>query len=208
MLFLDRVDAGQKLALKLEKYKNKKDSIVIGLPRGGVVTAYEVAMALNLPIDVIITRKIGAPHQPELALGALTQDGKPIIDYNLANMVGATEQQISGVVEIERLELKRRLDIYRNDKPELDLMGKTVILVDDGIATGSTMRAAIISARAIGAKRVVVAVPVAPADTIKNLANQVDELICLYVPDTFFGVGGFYQNFEQVSDNQVIDILK
>lgn len=208
MRFIDRADAGKKLVEKLEKYKNNKNAIVLGLPRGGVVTAYEVAKELNLKLDIIVTRKIGAPGQPELALGALTQAGEPVLDHNLIEMVGASQGDLQEIIAQERFELSRRLKFYRAGRPNLDLSGKTVILVDDGLATGATMLAAIVSARSLGASKIVVAIPVSPIDTLNKINNFADETVCLYAPEIFFGVGGFYESFLQTEDQEVIDLLE
>ena len=208
MKFKDRVDAGRQLADALESYQAKDDVVVIGLPRGGVVTAFEVAQILELALDIILTRKIGAPMQPELAVGALTQDGEPTFDQNLMEQLGLTQKDLEPVVAEERQEAKRRLQLYRGDKLPLDLNGKTVIMVDDGIATGATMRAAIKSARSLGAEKIVVAVPVSPADSLEKIKREVDDTVCLYVPAVFFGVGGFYEQFAQTEDEQVIRLLR
>ncbi|MFC1842313.1 phosphoribosyltransferase [Candidatus Dependentiae bacterium] len=206
--FKDRADAGRKLVPELEKYKDNPEAIVIGLPRGGVVPAYEVAKALNLPLDIIVTRKIGAPMQPELALGALTQEGEPILDDHLISMVGVTKKDLEPIIQEERIEGQRRLALYRGDRPALDLEGKIAILVDDGLATGATMRAAIASAQNLGAQKIVAAVPVSPPDTLRKIKNLVDEVVCLGTPEPFWGVGGFYDFFTQTQDQEVIDLLK
>lgn len=205
--FKDRFDAGKKLASKLEKYKNNKDAIIIGLPRGGVVTAYEVAKLLNLDLDIIVVRKIGAPMQPELALGALTQEGEPILDESLMRMVGVTKKDLEQIIDQEKIELQRRLDMYRGNKPSLDLENKIAILVDDGLATGATMLAAILSARNLKAKKIVVAVPVSPIATLKKIQKDVDEIVCLDTPEQFWGVGAFYDFFAQTEDDEVIRLL-
>lgn len=208
MKFKDRADAGRQLAGALELYKRKDDVVVIGLPRGGVVTAFEVAQILELALDIIVTRKIGAPMQPELAVGALTQDGEPTFDRNLMEQLGITQKDLEPVVAEERQEAKRRLQLYRGDKLPLNLHGKTVIMVDDGIATGATMRAAIKSARSLGAEKIVVAVPVSPSDSLEKIKREADDTVCLYVPAVFFGVGGFYEQFAQTEDEQVIRLLR
>jgi len=205
--FIDRRDAGRKLVPLLEKYKDKKDVIIIGLPRGGVVNAYEVAKELNLPLDIIVVRKIGAPMQPEFAVGAISQEGDVLLDHNIMNMVGVKEKDLQTIVEDEKQEAKRRLALYRGDRAPLDLINKTVILVDDGLATGATMRAAILSARRMGAQKIIVAIPVSPKDTLKKIEQEADEVVCLYTPDVFWGVGGFYDVFYQTEDNKVIDLL-
>jgi len=205
--FKNREDGGRKLVPRLEKYKNNPDAIVLGLPRGGVVTAYEVARQLNLPMDIIVTRKIASPMQPELALGALTQEGVAIFDENLLRMVGVAKKDLEPIVHAERIEGKRRLELYRGERSPLDLKNKIAIIVDDGIATGATMRAAIMSAKAMGAQKIVVAVPVSPADTLKKIKQEVDEVICLATPETFFGVGQFYDIFAQTEDEEVIELM-
>lgn len=206
--FKDRADGGRKLVPQLEKYKNNKDAIVIGLPRGGVVTAYEVAKELNVDLDIIVVRKIGAPMQPELALGAITQEGDIILDEKLMSMVGATKEDLKPIIEEEKEEAKRRLTLYRGDKPPLDLENKIAILVDDGLATGATMRAAIISARNLKAQKIVVAIPVSPPETLKKINLEADEVICLGTPELFWGVGAFYDNFFQTEDEEVIELLR
>ena len=205
--FIDRRDAGRKLVPLLEKYKDKKDVIIIGLPRGGVVNAYEVAKELNLPLDIIVVRKIGAPMQPEFAVGAISQEGDVLLDHNIMNMVGVKEKDLQIIIADEKQEAKRRLELYRGDRAPLDLANKTVILVDDGLATGATMRAAILSARRMGAQKIIVAIPVSPKDTLKKIEQEADEVVCLYTPDVFWGVGGFYDVFYQTEDNKVIDLL-
>ena len=207
MSFIDRADAGRKLASLLGKYKDMQDAIVIGLPRGGVVNAYEVAKELNLPLDIIVVRKIGAPMQPELAVGAISQEGDVLLDHAIMNMVGVKEQDLQIIIEDEKQEAQRRLEVYRHDRSPLDLKNKIVILVDDGLATGATMRAAILSARSMGAQKVVVAIPVSPKDTLVKIEQEADEVICLYVPELFWGVGGFYDSFLQTQDEEVIDLL-
>lgn len=207
MIFKDRAEAGKKLVEKLKKYKGDKSAIVIGLPRGGVVTAFEVARSLNIKLDIIVTRKIGAPMQPELAVGALTQNGEPILDRDLIATLSVSDNDLKPIIQAERQEAKRRLELYRGNKEPLDLNGMVAILVDDGVATGATMRAAIQTAHTLGAKKIVVAVPVSPKDALKKIRNEADEVVCLATPDVFFGVGRFYQEFAQTEDEQVISLL-
>ncbi|MFC1845528.1 phosphoribosyltransferase [Candidatus Dependentiae bacterium] len=208
MKFKDRVDAGQQLVATLEKYRGDKEAIVIGLPRGGVVTAFEVATALGLDLDIIVTRKIGAPMQPELAVGALSQDGGQKLDYDLMTRLGLSEADLEPIIAAEQKELARRLSLYRQNREPLSLEGSVAIIVDDGIATGATMLAAIDSARTMGAKKIVVAVPVCPPDSLRKIEKVADELVCLFTPELFFGIGGFYQEFGQTSDEQVIQLLQ
>ncbi len=207
MDFKDRKVAGQKLAFALEKYRKAPNTIAIGLPRGGVVVAAEVARGLGIPLDVIVPRKIGAPHNEELAIGALAGD-VVYIDREIASMVGASPEYIEKMTAKEKKEAERRLALYRKDKPPQNFLGKTVILIDDGIATGSTMRASIAYMKKMGAARIVVAIPVSPPDTLAHLKTDADEIICLFSKRNFLAVGQFYENFPQTSDNEVIEILE
>ncbi len=207
MLFKDRSDGGKKLAVLLTEYKDFPDTIIIGLPRGGVVTAFEVSQALNLPLDIIVPRKIGAPTNPELAVGALTQEGDIVWNETLLKSLGLSVSDVAEIIEEEKAEASRRLRVYRGDLPPLDLNNKTVILVDDGIATGATMRAAIASARAQGAQKVVVAVPVSPPEALKRIKQEADKVICIETPEIFSGVGAFYKEFGQTEDQEVITLL-
>ena len=204
----DRVDCGKRLAEKLLAYKNKKNIIVIGLPRGGVVTAFHVATALHLPLDIVVPRKIGAPHNPELAIGAVTEDGSVQLDETLVMLTGATNEYLEHAIETERQEATRRLNVYRKNRPPLDLTGKTVILVDDGIATGATIRAAITSCHAKGAQKIILAIPVAPDDTLKKLKGMVDKIICLIRPTDFTAISAYYDNFEQTTDEEVVTLMQ
>lgn len=208
MQFIDRADAGKQLAKQLQDYANKSDVIVIGLPRGGVIPAFEVAQALNLPLDIVVPRKLGAPYNPELAVGAITEDGTIIFNESIMRQLNLSPTDLTPIIEAEKEEAARRLSLYRSSRPPLDMNGKTVLLVDDGIATGATMRAAIASARARGAKKIIVAIPVAPADTINLIKQEVDDLICLLTPIQFWGVGGFYNKFTQTTDNEVIELMQ
>jgi len=207
MIFKDRIDAGKQLAQRLLAYKDKPNVVVLGLTRGGVVPAFYVAQALNVPMDIIITRKIGAPGNSELAVGALAEDGTVVFNDQLMRSLGLTARALENSIEVEKNEAARRIELYRAGRNPLDLTGKTVILVDDGVATGATMRASIVSARLRGAKYIVVAVPVAPAESLDEIRHEADELICLNMPEAFWGVGGSYQSFPQVNDQEVIDLL-
>ncbi len=180
--FSDRVDAGRRLAAALKDFEGK-NAVVLAIPRGGVVVGYEIARALNLPLDLIIPRKIGAPNNPELAIGAMTEDGTTIIDRGLAAYIGVPESYIKEESERQKVEIERRLKMYRQNVPYPNLKGKEVILVDDGIATGSTMKAALASVKNRGAKSVTVAVPVGPPSTIEELGKQADRVVCLYMPE-------------------------
>lgn len=204
-LFANRVEAGQKLAAALKNdYKN---AIVLAIPRGGVVVGYQVAQSLHVPLDVIITRKIGAPGNPELAIGAVAEDGTYILDNSLVEMLGVPQDYIEGEVERQKTEIKRRLQKYRCDAPAPHLAGREVIVVDDGVATGSTLKAALLSLTKVGAKGVTVAVPVGPSDTVSELKRHADHVVCLYMPEPFYAIGEFYTDFEQTSDEEVTELL-
>lgn len=208
MIFKDRVDAGQKLAKALEKYKGRKETLVLALPRGGVVVGFEVARILNLPLDLVIPRKIGAPSNPEFAIGAITEEGEGIFNKEVIRNYGISEEYINKTVEEEKKEAQRRLKTYRGDRPSLNLIGKTVIIVDDGIATGLTMRAAIKSVKNRDPEKIVVAVPCAAKDSVEQIKKEVDEVVCLHTPIFFGAVGAFYQSFDQTTDEEVINLMK
>ncbi len=207
MIFENRVDAGKRLASALKNFPSK-NGIVLAIPRGGVVVGYEIAKALGLPLDVIIPRKIGAPYNPELAIGAMAEDGTIIIDENVASYVGASDDYIREESERQKQEIHRRLKLYRQEASYPNLQGLDVIIVDDGIATGSTMKAALASVKKRGAKNMTVAVPVAPPSTIKELEKQADRVVCLYTPEYFGAIGEFYRDFAQTTDEEVISLLK
>lgn len=205
--FSDRVDAGKRLASALASFV-AKDAIVLAIPRGGVVVGYEVAKSLNVPLDVIIPHKIGAPDNQELAIGAMTEDGTIILDKNLVAYIGVSQTYIKEESERQKQEIERRLKMYRQDEAYPNLSGREVVIVDDGIATGSTMKAALASVKNRGAKSVTVAIPVGPPSTIKELKNQADNVICLYTPAYFQAIGQFYVDFDQTTDEEVIELLK
>lgn len=207
-MFKNRADAGRKLVPFLQQYKDKKDTIVIALPRGGVPTGYEIARELNVPLDIVVPRKIGAPMQEELAIGALTQDGSLMLNEVIMNKLGITQADVDPIIAKELQEAQRRLQLYRGDRPPLDLQGKTVLLVDDGIATGYTMRAAIESARTRGADKIIAVVPVAPPDSVNQLLRVVDDVVCLFQPEFLGGISRFYQDFGQTTDQEVIELLQ
>jgi putative phosphoribosyl transferase len=208
MLFKDRVDAGRQLAERLLKYRDDPFVVVIGLPRGGVVVAAEVARELRAPLDIVVPRKIGAPGNPELALGALTEEGDAVFHEWLVDSLGVSEEYLSMTLLKEKREAQRRLEIYRGKKPPLHLQNKTALLVDDGIATGATMRAAILSCRGKGAVKIVVSAPVIARDTLEMLEGEGDEVICVDVPEYFVSVGQFYETFEQTPDEEVVALLR
>jgi putative phosphoribosyl transferase len=195
------------LALRLRKYANRDDVIVLGAPRGGVPVAFEVATALRAPLDVFVLRKLGVPGREEFAFGAIASGGVRILERNTVEGLGITELDIELVTRAEKQELERRERAYRGGRPPLDVSGLTVILVDDGIATGASMRAAIRALRQMKPARIVIAVPVAPPSTCNRLQFEVDELVCLEMPEPFYGVGQFYGDFAQVSDEEVKELL-
>jgi predicted phosphoribosyltransferase len=205
--FVDRIDAGKRLASALTSFIGKK-AIVLAIPRGGVVVGYEIAKDLKLPLDVIIPRKIGAPNNPELAIGAITEDGTIILDANLVKYIGVSKDYIKEESERQKSEIERRLIRYRQNDPYPTLKGLDVIIVDDGIATGSTMKAALASVKNRGARTVTIAVPVGPPSTIKELEKQADRVVCLYTPEYFQAIGQFYTDFNQTTDEEVIQLLK
>lgn len=202
-MFKDRIDAGKKLAEKLKKYQGKKDAIILALPRGGVVVGEEIARELKLPLDIIVTRKIGFPGQVEYAIGAVGQKSTVLSEAAETVEKNYLDQEILN----QRREIARRLKAYRGNKPELKIKNKTVILVDDGIATGLTMIAAIKEAKLQNPKFIILAVPVASPDTVKKFKKMADELVILKTPEYFSAVGQFYDDFQQVTDKKVMDLL-
>lgn len=206
MLFRDRADAGRRLAERLTHLRTE-EPIVLALPRGGVTVGYEVARALGAPLDVIVARKLGAPFQPELGIGAIAPGGVRVLNEEAVRWLGISEAEIARIAERESREMERRIRLYRGDQPMPDLRGRTVILVDDGIATGVTTRAAIESVRQSRPQKLVLAVPVCAAETSDILQQEVDEFICLSTPTEFIAVGVWYENFTQVSDEEVIQLL-
>ena len=207
MLFRDRVEAGRRLATELMKFRGD-DVVVVGIPRGGVVVANEVAKALGAPLDIVVTRKIGAPGNPEFALGAVTQEGEVIMDWKAAESLGASRAYLDEEVRMKRDQVKERMDNLRGKVPYPLLEGKTVIIVDDGIATGSSVEAAVISVRRRNPKSIVVAVPVAPSESVERLSKGVAEVVCLERPWGFLAIGEFYRDFGQVEDSEVRRILE
>jgi len=208
MYFEDRRQAGELLAKELTWLQGQTDVIVLGIPRGGVVVAYEVAQALHAPLDVYIARKIGAPYNPELAIGALASDGAQVLDQKLIAQLGVTDNYLQKEIEHQREEIKRRWAAYRGNRPEPQLEGKNVILVDDGVATGATVLASLRALRQRKPGQLILAVPVGPEETIQQLSQEADRVVCLYVPDVFWAVGAFYVAFDQTSDQEVIRLLR
>jgi putative phosphoribosyl transferase len=207
MVFEDRADAGRQLARQLERFAHHPDVMVLGVPRGGVSVAFEVAMALHAPLDVFLSRKLGVPGQPELAFGAVAAGGGRYLDEDIVRSAGISNQQVEQITAEVRSELDRRAALYRGDRPPLQVAGKTVILVDDGMATGASVYAAVQALRQMQPAKLVVAVPVAPPATWAWLRTFVDEIVCLDLPNTFLAVGEFYEYFTQVEDAEVIELL-
>jgi len=205
--FTDRVDAGKRLASALKDFSGKK-GIVLAIPRGGVVVGYMIAKSLNLPLDVIIPRKIGAPDNPELAIGAVVEDGTAILDQNLIRYLGVSREYVKEETERQKQEIGRRLKLYRQAASYPWLKGLDVIVVDDGIATGSTMKAALASVKNRGSDSITVAVPVGPPSTIEELQKMADRVVCLHTPEFFQAIGEFYTDFNQTSDEEVIGLLR
>lgn len=204
-LFKDRHEAGQKLVKILEDFKGK-NAIVLALPRGGVVVSAEIAKILNLPLDIIVTRKIGSPESEEYAIGAIDVDGDGV--WNKEELKRINKEWLAQKIKKEKEEAKRRLSLYRQGRTPLDLRGKISIIADDGIATGLTIKAAIKYARKLGAQKIVVASPLAPREAASDLKKEVDEMRILETPSAFFAIGQFYETFPQVEDEEVIKILK
>ena len=206
--FRDRAEAGRELGERLaEEYAGRPDVLVLALPRGGVVIGREVADRLDAPLDVLVVRKLGFPGQSELAMGAIASGGVRVLNEALLEQTGVSEALVEDVVARERVELERREALYRGDRPAPDVAGKTVLVVDDGLATGSTMLAAVQALRSLRAGRTVVAVPTAPQQTCEALEDVADEVVCLRQPDPFYAVGLSYEDFAEVSDDDVRALL-
>lgn len=206
--FRDRAEAGRLLGAQLAGRKLPKDSIVLALPRGGVPVAFEVARALGLPLDVIVVRKLGVPWQPELAMGAIASGGIRVLDEELIRQERISPEDVEAIAAREEHEAERREQLYRAGRAALELRNRTVILVDDGLATGSTMRAAVKCVKSLQPSAVIVAVPVASRQACAHLRHVVDECVCLAVPEPFGSVGEWYQDFRQTSDAEVRDLLR
>ena len=205
--FPNRAEAGRRLAEKLQRYAGRDDVIVLGLPRGGVPVAYEVAQRLGAPLDVFIVRKLGVPGFEELALGAIASGGVRVLNEDVVRVLPNASELIESVTARELAELQRREQTYRDGRPAPELRGRIAILVDDGLATGATMRAAVKALRQLGAAKIIVAVPVGAADTCHELEHEVDEAVCLMAPEWFQAVGQFYEDFSQTSDDEVRELL-
>jgi len=207
-LFKDRRDAGKQLAQELSAYAGRSDVIVLALPRGGVPVAYEVARALNAPLDIFIVRKLGLPGHEELAIGAIASGGVRVLNEDIVRALNIPQAMIDAVARRELQELERRERAYRGNRPPPDVRGRTVILIDDGLATGASMRAAVAALRAQNPARIVVAVPTAAPETCAAFESEVDEIVCAMTPEPFYGVGRWYEDFSQTTDEEVRALLE
>lgn len=208
VIFTDRCDAGKQLAAALERFRGS-DPIILALPRGGVPVAFEVATALRAPLDVILVRKIGAPHHEELGIGAVVDGHDPqlVLDEDLVRLVAPPAGYVEAQTRLQLAEIERRRQVYLGDRPPLALEGRTVIVVDDGIATGNTARAALRALKRVRPACLVLAVPVAPADALAPFSQEADEVVCLFTAENFHAVGAYYQDFSQTTDAEVIELL-
>jgi putative phosphoribosyl transferase len=207
-IFRDRREAGRELAQRLQKYAGRHDLLVLGIPRGGVVVATEVASALTAPLDIFVSRKLGVPGQEELAFGAVASGGTLILDEEIVNAVGISESEIERIAARETQELERREQVFRAGWPPLDVEKKIVVLVDDGIATGASIRVAIAALRHRRPAEIVVAAPVVALSTYERLRREADDVICVHAPKSFYAIGEFYDDFSQVTDEEVIELLR
>jgi putative phosphoribosyl transferase len=205
--FRNRSEAGRFLAAQLSEYADRTDVTVLALPKGGVPVAAEVAATLGAPLDVLVVRKIGVPWNPEFALGAIASGGMMVLDMHSLDELGLTRSDVEPVIQAERRELTRRESLYRSERPFPTLAGQVVILVDDGLATGATMQAAVAALRTKGPSQVVVAVPVASREACETLEPMVDRVVCVATPEPFFGVGVWYEDFSQTTDEEVLSLL-
>jgi predicted phosphoribosyltransferase len=205
--FNDRTDAGRRLAKRLSEYANRPDVLILALPRGGVPVAFEVAKALNVKMDVFIVRKLGVPGNEELAMGAIASDNIRVLNEDIVRSFQIPQRVIDEVAADELRELERREHLYRGNRPKPNISGSTVILIDDGLATGATMRAAVAAVKTKNPAKVVIAVPTAAPDTCSAFGKEVDEVICVATPEPFYGVGAWYEDFSQTTDKEVCDLL-
>ena len=207
MVFLNRTQAGQKLADKLKGQKFNGETIVLAIPRGGILTGQPIARILGLPLDVLVTKKIGAPKDPELAIGAMGSIGEAVFNQDLVERFGLEKNYLQAQKELIRKEIKRREALFRKDKSDLNVAEKTVILVDDGVATGATVLAAIKILRQQNPKKIILAAPVISQEALKEVESQADEVVFLESPELFFAVGQFYKDFDQISDREALKVL-
>jgi putative phosphoribosyl transferase len=205
--FKDRVDAGRKLAKELSEYANRSDVLILALPRGGVPVAFEVAKELNVKMDVFIVRKLGVPGNEELAMGAIASDNIIVLNEDVVRYFQISKQVIDAIVARELRELERREHTYRGNRPKPNINSSTVILIDDGLATGATMRAAAASVKTKNPTKIVIAVPTGAPDTCRSFEGKVDEVICVATPEPFYGVGAWYEDFSQTTDEEVCELL-
>jgi predicted phosphoribosyltransferase len=207
-MFVDRIDAGRKLAAALIDWVDRSDPmVVLAIPRGGVIIGRELARSIHAPLEIILTRKLGAPNNPELAIGAVAEDGSTLIDTALVDYLRVSTRYLDLEIENQKREMARRAAIYRRGREPLDLAHKTVIVVDDGVATGSTLIAALRSVRAAGAQKLIAAIPVGPNEAVRRLRHDADRVVCLEMPIDFWAVGQYYEQFRQVSDEEVIEAM-
>ncbi len=207
MIFRDRREAGAQLAAALQSYRDRRP-FVLAVPRGGVVVGYQVAVALDAPLDVVVPRKLRAPFNPELAIGAVAHDGSVYLDEGLVRTLGVGDDYLREEIAHQTEEIRRRMQAYRGERPMPDLSGATAIVADDGVATGATMIAALRAVRALGPQAVVAAVPVAPPETVERLRGEADDVVCLHTPVMFYAVGQFYEDFSQTTDEEVVALLR
>ena len=210
-IFRDRTEAGRELAARLNVYRDDPTGLILALPRGGVPVGYEISLALNLPMDVFITRKLGAPDNPEYAIGAVAETGSLHLNQQALRMMGGfstASPYFTEMVRAQREEIKRRQGLYRHGRPLPDLKDRTVLLVDDGVATGATFLASIEALRNLQVRRLIAALPVGPGETLSGIGKQVDQLIVLATPEPFYAVGNHYMDFRQVGDDEVVRYLE
>lgn len=205
--FKDREEAGRQLVSKLLHYRDDPQGLILTLPRGGVAVGYQLSLALHLPLDVFITRKIGAPGNPEYAIGAVTETGSNYLNQEAISSFGLSRHELERMIAAHEKEIARRRDLYRQGRPLPQLTGRTVLLVDDGIATGSTFIASALAIRSLQPRRLVGVIPVGPPSTIRTVRSHVDELVVLMTPDPFYAVGNFFMDFTQVEDRDVVEYL-
>lgn len=207
-MFIDRIDAGRQLAAALIDLRDRSDQIVVlAIPRGGVIVGRELARSLHAPLEIILTRKLGAPNNPELAIGAVAEDGTTLIDAELVNYLSVSNSYLDREIENQKCEMQRRAGIYRHGRKRSAVTNKIAIVVDDGVATGSTLIAALRSVHAAGVNEVIAAVPVGPNDIVRRLRHEADRVVCLLMPIDFWAVGQHYLRFDQVSDEEVVEAL-